>query len=491
MIKDNLGNRIKTYYEEQLMTLNYKIDLAQVPAEIKAIMNIFKEADYEIYIVGGAVRDLLLNKVPHDYDLTTNALPTQMIELCEKQNLKYIPTGLKHGTITILYESYPIEITTFRIDGESSDNRHPDKIEFTSSLKEDLARRDLTINALALDLDGRIYDYFEGIKDLFNDTRIKINTVGDPAQRFNEDGLRILRAYRFAAQLKGEIVIPKQVIDRNLHLIRNISNERIRDELDKYLLSDNINEYFEDFIKLLAVKVPKLMDLFIIQNNKWHTYQVLTQHTLHVITLCQKDLVTRLAALFHDIGKKTCYTEEIIDGQLNGHFYKHPAVSASIAEDCLKVLKYPNNIIKQVICLILYHDAEIAYSKKSVKKMLNNINKFITSESIDKYELFKKLIDLKDADRRTHNQKLLIDSNLKPISINEYLDILSTIKNEQDCVSLKNLAVSGNDLIELGYKPGPKFRAILEDCLTNVLDEKFENKKEILVKYILENYSKN
>ena len=472
------------------MTLNYMIDLAQVPAEIKAVMNIFKEANYEIYIVGGAVRDLLLEKQPHDYDLTTNALPEQMIELCEKQNLKYIPTGLKHGTITILYESYPIEVTTFRIDGEYSDNRHPDKVEFTSSLKEDLARRDLTINALAIDLNGRIYDYFNGIKDLCGE-RIKIETVGNPSQRFNEDGLRILRAYRFAAQLGGEIVIPKYIIDRNLHLIRNISNERIRDELDKYLLSNNINEYFEDFIKLVAVKVPKLMDLFIIQNNKWHTYQVLTQHTSQVITLCPKDLVTRLAALFHDIGKKTCYTEEIIDGQINGHFYEHPVASASIAEDCLKILKYPNDIIKQVICLILYHDAEIAYSKKSVKKMLNNINNFITSESIDKYELFKKLIDLKNADRHTHNQKLLIDSKLKPIFINEYLDILEEIKDEQECFSLKDLAINGNDLIGLEYKPGPKFKVILEDCLINVLDEKLENKKEILVKYILENYSKN
>ena len=473
------------------MTLNYMIDLTQVPAEIKAVMNIFKEANYEIYIVGGAVRDLLLEKQPHDYDLTTNALPEQMIELCEKQNLKYIPTGLKHGTITILYEEYPIEVTTFRIDGEYSDNRHPDKVEFTSSLKEDLARRDLTINALALDLSGRIYDYFGGIKDLFDGPRIKIDTVGNPEERFNEDGLRILRAYRFAAQLDGEIVIPKYIIDRNLHLIRNISNERIRDELDKYLLGNNINEYFEDFIKLVAVKVPKLMNLFMIQNNKWHTYQVLTQHTSHVITLCQNDLVTRLAALFHDIGKKTCYTEEIIDGQINGHFYEHPAASASIAEDCLKTLKYPNDTIKQVVCLILYHDAEIAYSKKSVKKILNNINNFITSENIDKYELFKKLIDLKDADRRTHNQKLLIDSKLKPIFINEYLDILEEIKDEQECFSLKDLAINGNDLIELEYKQGPKFKVILEDCLTNVLDEKLENKKEILVKYILENYSKN
>jgi len=470
------------------MTLNYMIDLTQVPAEIKAVMNIFKEANYEIYIVGGAVRDLLLDKVPHDYDLTTNALPEQMIELCEKQNLKYIPTGLKHGTITILYEDYPIEVTTFRIDGEYSDNRHPDKVEFTSSLKEDLARRDLTINALALDLNGRIYDYFGGIKDLFDGARIKIDTVGNPEERFNEDGLRILRAYRFVAQLNGELVIPKYIIDRNLHLIRNISNERVRDELDKYLLSNNINEYFEDFIKLIAVKVPKLMDLFMIQNNRWHTYQALTQHTSHVITLCQKDLVTRLAALFHDIGKKTCYTEEIIDGQVHGHFYGHPAVSASIAEDCLKALKYPNDIIKQVTCLILYHDAEIAYSKKSVKKMLNNINNFITSESTDKYELFKKLIDLKDADRRTHNQKLLIESKLNPIFINEYLDILYTIKNEQDCFSLKDLAINGKDLIELGYLPGPQFSLILNDCLDLVIDEKLENKKEVLIDYITNRY---
>ena len=201
------------------MTLNYMIDLTQVPTEIKYIMNIFKEADYEIYIVGGAVHDLLLDKVPHDYDLTTNALPEQMIELCGKKNLKYVPTGLKHGTITILYENYSIEVTVFRVDSKYSDNRHPDKVEFTSSLKEDLARRDLTINALAVDLNGRIYDYFDGIKDLFDSKGIKIRAVGSSEQRFNEDSLRILRAYRFAAQLNGEIVIPKYIIDRNLQIL--------------------------------------------------------------------------------------------------------------------------------------------------------------------------------------------------------------------------------------------------------------------------------
>ncbi len=466
------------------MTLNYMIDLTQIPAEIKYVMNIFKEADCEIYIVGGAVRDLLLDKIPHDYDLTTNALPEQMIELCEKKNLKYIPTGLKHGTITILYENYSIEVTVFRVDGKYSDNRHPDKIEFTSSLKEDLARRDLTINALAVDLNGRIYDYFDGIKDLFDGKGIKIRTVGSSEQRFNEDSLRILRAYRFAAQLNGEIVIPKYIIDRNLHLISNISNERIRDELDKYLLSDNVDKYFEDFIKLVAVKVPKLMDLFIIQNNKWHTYQLLTKHTSQVITACPRDLVTRLAALFHDIGKKTCYTEEIVDGQINGHFYGHPAASASIAEECLKTLKYPNDIIKQVICLIRYHDAEIAYSKKSVKKMLNNINNFVTSKSADGYELFRKLIFLKCADRYTHNQKLFVDNNFKPIHISDYLDILETIKNEQDCFSLKNLAISGDDLIKLGYTPGPIFSSILNNCLQKVINDEIENTKEALIEYI-------
>ena len=175
------------------------IDMNLIPEEIKAVMNIFKTAGYKIYVVGGAVRDILLEKEPHDFDLTTNALPEQMIKLCEEQNLKYIPTGLKHGTITILHEDYPIEVTTFRIDGDYSDNRHPDKVEFTSKLVDDLARRDLTINAMAVDLQGRVYDYFHGLTDLAIGSvgSVKIETVGKAEDRFKEDALRMLRVYRW------------------------------------------------------------------------------------------------------------------------------------------------------------------------------------------------------------------------------------------------------------------------------------------------------
>ena len=457
------------------------IDMNLIPEEIKAVMNIFKSAGYQIFVVGGAVRDILLEKEPHDFDLTTNALPEQMIKLCEEQNLKYIPTGLKHGTITILYKDYPIEITTFRIDGEYSDNRHPDKVEFTSELVDDLARRDLTINAMAVDLRGRVYDYFGGLNDLAIGSvgRAKIETVGRAEDRFKEDALRMLRVYRFASQLDGLVNINKATILDNLYLLRNVSNERIAEELNKFLLGKNVVRYFEEFITLVAVKVPKLMDLFIIQNNKWHTYQLLTQHTAHVIDLCPKDLIIRLAALFHDLGKKDCYTEEIIDSKIHGHFYTHPVKSALLAQDCLKALKYSNDIIEKVVFLVLYHDAEIAYTKKSVKKVLNLINENASSD----YELFDKLIDLKFADRLTHNQELMTSSKLLPIIKEDYLAIKDSIFEEQNCFSLKDLAISGKDLIELGYEPGPMFSNILNNCLSKVLDEELDNTKEALLEY--------
>lgn len=455
------------------------IDMNLIPEEIKAVMNIFKSAGYQIYIVGGAVRDILLEKEPHDFDLTTNALPEQMIKLCEEQNLKYIPTGLKHGTITVLYKDYPIEITTFRIDGEYSDNRHPDKVEFTSKLMDDLARRDLTINAMAVDLKGRVYDYFGGLDDL-NDIFPIIEIVGNAEDRFNEDALRILRVYRFASQLNGIVNVDKATILDNLYLLRNVSNERIAEELNKFLLGKNVVRYFEEFITLVAVKVPKLMDLFMIQNNKWHTYQLLTQHTAHVIDLCPKDLVIRLAALFHDLGKKECYTEEIIDGKIEGHFYDHPQKSAEIAEKCLKELKYPNDIITKVLFLIKYHDAEIAYTEKSIKKVLNKIN----IEANSSYDLFDKLVDLKFADRLTHNQDLMKDSKLLPVIKKDYLEIKDTIFEKQNCFSLKDLAINGKDLINLKLTPGPIFNYILNTCLNLVIHNKLENNKYTLVTWV-------
>lgn len=455
------------------------IDMNLIPEEIKAVMNIFKSAGYQIYVVGGAVRDILLKKEPHDFDLTTNALPEQMIKLCEEQNLKYIPTGLKHGTITILYKDYPIEITTFRIDGEYLDNRHPDKVEFTSKLMDDLARRDLTINAMAVDLKGRVYDYFGGLDDL-NDIFPIVEIVGSAEDRFNEDALRMLRVYRFASQLNGIVNVDKSTILDNLYLLRNISNERIAEELNKFLLGKNVVRYFEEFITLVAVKVPKLMDLFMIQNNKWHTYQLLTQHTAHVIDLCPKDLVTRLAALFHDLGKKACYTEEIIDSKIAGHFYDHPQKSAEIAEKCLKELKYSNDIIEKVIFLIEHHDAEIGYTKKSVKKVLKLINENASND----YTLFDKLIDLKFADRLTHNQDLMKDSKLLPIIKKDYLEIKDIIFEKQNCFSLKDLAINGNDLINLDFTPGPIFNYILNTCLDLVLHDKIENDKYTLVTWV-------
>ena len=279
--------------------------------------------------------------------------------------------------------------------------------------------------------------------------------------------------------LDGIVDIDKATILDNLYLIRNVSNERISEELNKFLLGKNVVRYFEEFITLVAVKVPKLMDLFMIQNNKWHTYQLLTQHTAHVIDLCPKDLVTRLAALFHDLGKKACYTEEIIEGKIQGHFYSHPVKSALLAQECLKELKYSNDIIEKVVFLVLYHDAEIAYTKKSVKKVLNLINENASSD----YELFDKLIDLKFADRLTHNQDLIKDSKLLPIIKEDYLKIKDNIFEEQNCFSLKDLAISGKDLIELGYEPGPMFSNILNNCLSKVLDEELDNTKEALLEY--------
>ena len=460
---------------------HYLLSVEAIPLKVRRLMVLFDSNAYEIFLVGGAVRDLLLGKTPKDYDLTTIATPDQIIELCEKNNLKYIPTGLQHGTITIVFEDLPIEVTTYRIDGTYSDNRHPDEVTFTTDLYKDLSRRDFTINAMAVDCVGSVYDYFDGVEDLLQHHCIR--TVGDPNARFNEDALRMLRAYRFAAQLDFDIDIPKEIFIQNLSLLRNVSSERIRDELNKFLLgSSKILTYFEDFMIMVAIKFPKLMDLFMIQNNRWHTYQSLTQHTAHVIDLCPKDLITRLAALLHDLGKHDCYSEEIIEGKICGHFYGHPEVSAELARQFLTALKYPNSVIDQVSFLVAEHNNEIAYSVKSIKKMLRKIDDL----HFDDYSIFDKLIDLKFADRVTHNGALLLTSNLLPIKVDKYKEIKDSILESQNCFTLKDLAINGRDLLGLGFTSGPLLGSILNTSLEAVIDGTVPNIKEDLITFIKE-----
>jgi len=451
-----------------------KINKIVIPDKVKYILNILKENGYEGYVVGGAVRDTLLNRTVSDYDVTTNALPLEIKDIFKKHPV--IETGIKHGTVTVVIDHEPFEITTYRVEGEYLDNRHPSKVFFTTSLKEDLSRRDFTINALALDINGNVIDYFNGVEDL---NKKIVRCVGNPKKRFEEDGLRILRAIRFSAKLDFDIEEEtSKAIINSMNLIKNISVERIQKEFNGILISkytNRLESVLRKYFDLFVLFIPELNDLMINQNNMYHKNNLLFNHTLEVVKNADPDLILRLSALFHDIGKKVCYSEEVLDnGTIKGHFYGHPLESARIAKDIMKRLKYSNNEIDEVTWLIEYHDFEIAETKKSVKRILNKCISF---------ELFDKLLKLKDSDRKDHTN---VDYNYIG-----YVDRIIKIKNEiiaeDSAFSLKHLAIDGNDIISIGLS-GKQVGEVLNYVLESVIEEKVENNKESLIKFISNKY---
>lgn len=446
------------------MCNNIRIEL---PDNVKNLMQRVINFGYEIYVVGGCVRDKLLERNVSDYDLTTSALPIDIIDIFSDCNV--IETGIQHGTVTVVFNNEMFEITTFRIDGQYKDNRHPDNVTFTNSLFEDLSRRDFTINAMAADIDGNVIDFFNGIEDL---EKKLIRCVGNPFDRFNEDALRILRAYRFQAKISGEIEsTTRHQMLRCGHLLKNIAAERVQKELNGILmLGEGANQIEEliQAIESLKIVIPELYLLEINQNNSHHKHQWLMLHTIHVVAIVEADLVLKLAALFHDIGKSSCYTEELLPtGIIQGHFYGHPEHSARITEQALKNLKYSNDVIDQVVWLVKMHDCELMPTKKCVKRILNKC------PSID---LFNKLIKLKMADRIDH-----VKCDVSHI-INSAAIAYNIIEAEE-AFSLKHLTINGNDMIKIGLS-GKAIGDTLNKVLEAVIAEEVINEKQALLAYV-------
>lgn len=442
----------------------------KIPDNVKNLMQRVLNFGYEIYVVGGCVRDTLRHRTVADYDLTTNALPIDIIGIFSDCNV--IETGLQHGTVTVVFNNEMFEITTFRIDGEYTDNRHPDTVTFTNSLFEDLSRRDFTINAMAADINGNVIDFFNGIEDL---KKKLIRCVGNPSDRFNEDALRILRAYRFQAKIGGEIE-PNTMhhMLRCSHLLKNIAQERTQKELNGILVSgDGGNQVSEliNAIDILKVVIPELHLLEIFQNNSKHKHQWLMLHTIHVVATVESDLVLKLAALFHDIGKYACYSEEKLPhGGIEGHFYGHANESAKITEDILRRLRYSNDTIEQVVWLVKMHDSNIIPNKIAVKKILNQCPSL---------ELFNKLIKLKIADQIDH---------VKLGDIGSLLDasaLAYDIVESQEAFSIKQIDIDGYDLMNIGLI-GKDIGEALQFCLNNVIEETVENRKDCLVELVKE-----
>lgn len=420
----------------------------KIPDKVKFIIDTFYENNYEAFMVGGCIRDSLLSKEPKDYDIATSALPNITESLFEKT----IPTGIKHGTITVLLDKEPFEVTTYRIEGEYKDNRRPDEISFVTNIKDDLSRRDFTINAFAYNSKEGLKDYFNGLEDLQNKI---IRTVGDSNKRFNEDALRMMRAIRFASQL--DFNIEKSTLDgikKNKNLLKNISSERIRDELCKLLLSDNPRKGL-NLLKdcgVLDVIIPELTSL-IGFNHKTKDYnEDLFDHTLSVVENTPNDLILRLSALFHDIGK--------------------PKVNDNISEDItrkiLTRLHFDNKTIKSVCILIKEYMNVLGNSTDiDIKRFINRTSK----------ENIYSLLEFQKA----HVLSLKI-SDLDLYELNDIKNKIDNIINSNIPLSIKDLNIDGSILTkELNLKPGKVIGETLNYLLEVVLNNPNLNNETILL----------
>src|SRR5699024_5128521 len=326
--------------------------MLNIPKDVIMILQKLNNENEEAFLVGGSVRDLLLGKIPFDYDITTSAKPEKIIEIFK--DYKLITLSKKYGTITLIVNNKSYEITTYRIDGDYINNRRPEKIVYTNNLYKDLSRRDFTINALAYHPKVGIVDYFNGIEDL---NKKLLKTVNNPDIRFQEDGLRILRCLRFSSTLNFDIEKnTSKAIFKNKEILKNISFERINQEFSKLIFRENIENILTNYIDIVGEFIPELLLLKDFnQNNAYHIYDVL-EHTIKSVKYIESDLELKMTMLLHDIGKPLTYS---IDSDFIGHFYKHNIVSANLAKDILIRLKYSNKFIDNVKLLIENHDVQI------------------------------------------------------------------------------------------------------------------------------------
>lgn len=440
----------------------------KIPKPAYEILNRLNKSGYEAYLVGGRVRDGLTGRDSGDIDITTSALPGQVQALFS--DCKTARTGIKHGTVTVFWDDIPAEITTFRTESAYSDLRHPDSVNFTDKLSRDLSRRDFTMNALCADKNGEITDLFGGEADIKN--RV-IKCIGDPDERFSEDRLRILRAVRFAAVLGFEI--EQKTADsllKNREKLKSIAAERIYAELSKALCGDGIQKVLVDYADIFTRVIPELEPMRNFrQKNPHHIYDVYTHTAIAVQSTPPKPLL-RLAALLHDVGKpSTFFTDE--SGV--GHFYGHSAKGAEIAREIMKRLKTSNRDRDYVVNAVKYHDVQIEPTEKAVRKL-------IAKHGAD---FAKDLISLKRADNRRQNTRLYDRT--------EYYDridaLIDGVIESRRCLSLKNLAVNGADLMRAGIPRGKKLGDILNILLANVIEGNLPNEKSRLVKKATEIYN--
>ena len=444
----------------------------ELPVNAKKLIDTITAAGYEAYAVGGFVRDTIMGRKAGDIDITTSATPLELEAVLDKSSIKYIETGIKHGTVTALVDSEPYEITTFRTDGDYLDNRHPENVEFVRNLKDDLARRDFTINAIAYNDKTGIVDIFGGVYDIKNEV---IRAVGEPDKRFKEDALRILRALRFAAVLGFEIEenTAKAIFD-NKELLKNIAGERVYTELVKLLLGDYCEQILLKYRDVFAVVMPELEPCFDFpQRSKWHIYDVYT-HIVKSVAITPKSDYMRLAMLFHDIGKPFVRTtdEHGVD-----HFKGHPAVSEVKARAILERLHASNEIRRKVLTLVANHDYYITPKPSNIKRWLRTLGEDLTLD----------YIDFKIADLTSHN----LDLSEPEIEVLKRIKVQTKeIISRREPYKISDLKVNGNDLISIGFT-GKEIAAELDNLIRLVSGSPELNTKEKLLHLAEADYKKH
>ena len=436
----------------------------EIPAGAGYILQMLTAAGHEGYLVGGCVRDLLRGVEPHDWDICTSALPEETEQCFADQ--RFIETGLKHGTVTVLVEDEPYEITTYRREGPYSDRRRPDYVRFVPDLAEDLARRDFTMNAIAMDLDGNLRDPFGGAEDIRAGL---IRCVGEPDPRFQEDGLRVMRALRFAAVFGYEIEAhTARAIHENRAMLDRVAAERINVELRKLLVGKDAGNVLRQYPDVFCQFWPQLGPLVTLeQHSPWHCRGG-WEHTIHAVEAAPADVALRLAMLLHDIGKPACKST---DEQGVDHFYGHPAVSARLADEMLQALKFDSKTRERVVLLVKRHDVPLPPTGPAIRRWLSRLGP----------EAFFQLLEVKRADNMGQNLEKVRG---RLAELGEIRAQAERILAEKQCLTLKDLAVNGRDVIAAGIEPGPEVGQVLEGLLKRILDGEIQNQRNALLKGI-------
>lgn len=437
-----------------------------MPDNVNFIINTLRTNGYDAYIVGGCVRDSILGLIPKDWDITTSA-PAEAIKKCFS-DCSLINIGEQHGTIGVEIDKIIYEVTTYRIDGEYRDSRHPEQVKFTDKLEEDLARRDFTVNAMAYNNEKGLIDPYNGMRDL---SLKALRCVGDPDLRFKEDALRILRALRFASTYNFDIEFSTaHALIVNRRLLENISQERIASEFIKMLCGTNISYILRRYKDVVAVFLPELVSTFDFEQNTPHHNKTVWKHTAAAVAYIEPDPVLRMTMILHDIGKPISLKT---DSKGIDHFRGHNHFSAVYAETALERLKYSQSFISEVVTLIKYHDLRFSDNKKQIKHILNKIG----------VESFKRLLKVQKADILAQSK---YKREIKLHNLELAHKTLDDILAGKDCFSLRDLAINGSDLIHLGVTNGKHIGEILNTLLDYVIDEETENDSVTLKKLALQ-----